>query len=51
MSAIPYICCAIANGSLAIASEKIYHHGLMSRKNVRRVFNGIGNKQILNNYY
>ena len=42
MSAIPYISCALANGILAIVSEKIMQKGFLNRKILRKIFNGIG---------
>lgn len=42
MSALPYVACAISTAVLANASEKILQFGLLTRTNLRRVFNGLG---------
>lgn len=42
MSAIPYIACGTFTACLGILSNTIVTKGLLSRRNLRRVFNGIG---------
>ena len=42
MSAIPYIACASVTAGLGLVSDPILRMNLLSRHNLRRVFNGIG---------
>ena len=44
MSSIPYIACALFTAILGLSFDKIIQLNILSRKNIRKLFNGIGKK-------